>query len=178
MFRLIFILCVTAAWAMSCNSGDDLPQGTNPPEEEPTESSYEINVYGETDNGEEFRFTLKGDSFDANWSHDQLTVWLGTDEVNQPLGTFTAVIQPLENIPYAVKTATLSKTDVKVGTADQLNARLYGSSNEVGTFNVAYVTDQIIVVESMSIPMERVITNQTQVAEDVLVTGKFTIVNK
>lgn len=73
---------------------------------------------------------------------------------------------------YSVIDARLSTTDVRVGTAAELNARLYAL--KTGTLFTTAVTHDYIVADSIQMSMERVINWPNDAPEDVEVTGYFT----
>ena len=176
MFRLLIACTFIVFYMISCTSNENVPDTPNPPIDLPTKSSYKLNVKGESFSGAPIDFTLVGDSFSANWDADFNTIYLGTDEINEPLGTFTAELRVVDN-RLILLNSTLSKTDVRVGTSAELNAQLYSYIGQSGWIDISYLDDEIIVFDSLMIPMDRVITNQSQEEETVVVTGKFTVVD-
>ncbi|MBT8326988.1 MAG: hypothetical protein KJP21_04650 [Bacteroidia bacterium] len=85
----------------------------------------------------------------------------------------------LENV-FDILTATLSTTEVKVGTGAELDPRLYEASSptiSVDGFARMQWSGNYIVADSLSCVMSRIIVNQSDVPEAVVVTGKFTVVN-
>lgn len=146
----------------------------------PTKSSYTININGNViSSNDTINKTLKGEHVDAKWGREFGIAWLGTDEVHEPIGTLTLNLVPETNSQaYWFSSATLSTTDVKVGTAAELNARLYKLKEGSISFCIPYViNDDYLLCDTFSIQMERVIVHQGDEPEDVLVTGKFNIVN-
>ncbi len=72
---------------------------------------------------------LIGKNIDSNWASDERVIWLGTDEKNEPLGTLNIVYNQVSQDNIAtIKSISLSKTDVKVGTSEELNSKLYHSN--------------------------------------------------
>ena len=120
--------------------------------------------------------TIRGDDISSNWTPQDGLVYLGTDKykTEDPIGTLTMTIgsqisQDLNE--HAVLTATLSKTDRAMGTADQLNARLYelveGTITEV-EIGANYIKG------SLGLKMERVLIYTWDEPESVNVIGTFT----
>ena len=73
---------------------------------------------------------IEGDlGVDTNYASDIGLVFLNTDEENEPLGTLTLGLGNFEETPVGwrvvIETAFLSTSNVRVGTAAQLDARLY-----------------------------------------------------
>ncbi|MCA9520392.1 MAG: hypothetical protein KC609_05450 [Myxococcales bacterium] len=70
---------------------------------------------------------LLADDFTGAWSQETGILYLGTDEVVEPLGTLTITLSghPAGPGSATVESAIVSTTDVRVGTSDELNARLY-----------------------------------------------------
>lgn len=117
--RLLPALLLAAS--LGCGGGNAGPSDPNDPgTTEP--SQYALQV-GST--------TLVGNSgVDTRWDAEQGTLYLGADDVAEPLGTVTLSLGPISSgtngsrraiIDYAV----VSTTRIRVGTSDQLDAKLY-----------------------------------------------------
>jgi hypothetical protein len=133
-----------------------------------TKGEYVIVVSGDHD------VRLEGDNVDTNWDPNGGFVFLNTDEFNEPLGTLTMTIggQIDESIKeYAVFSALLSKTDVQVGTALELNSRLF-EFIEGSITNVEIGSN--FIRASLGLKMTRVLFYPDDEPEDVNVVGTFT----
>ena len=119
---------------------------------------------------------IVGDNITSTWSPADGLVYLGTDKdkKDEPIGTLTMTIGPKisdELNEHLVLTATLSKTDRAVGTADQLNARLFTLVE--GTITNVEIGANYIKA-SLGLKMERVLTYSWDEPESVDVIGTFT----
>lgn len=132
-----------------------------------------------------YELKLVGKNVTTSWSENDGWIYLGADENNEPLGTLTMEISipSSKSEPIKVVSAIQSKTDVRVGTADVLNARSYKIMDPTEDFPnvVAEITDWEIgtnyIKGSLHIDMERVLNYSTDLPEYVTVTGSFTAVN-
>jgi len=133
----------------------------------PTFSFYQFNITGDR------RFVLDGIDVDASWDNDLQAVYLGTDDTFEPLGTLRMDVEfnPAGALHF-INEAVLSTTDVRVGTAAELNARLY--TLKFGRFRTTAWTSDYVVADSIHMSMERVLVWPNDSPEDIEVTGYFT----
>ncbi len=72
---------------------------------------------------------IYGQKIRSTWDEDLGIVWLGTDEVNLPIATITLEVgenHPTADPPHAdAHNITISTSDVRFGTAEELNAKLF-----------------------------------------------------
>jgi len=121
---------------------------------------------------------LTGDDIDSNWDPDGLFVYLGTDASNEPLGTLTMTLGSLiaaDIKEYDVVTALLSMTDKQIGTAEELNARLF-ELTEGSIVDVEFGGN--FIRASLGLTMTRVLSHPDDVPEDIIVIGTFTAKSK
>jgi hypothetical protein len=83
---------------------------------------------------------LIGDDVDSNWDPSLGLIWLSTDKVHEPLGTLTLFIFfGADDKTATIASAVLSKTDHAIGTAAEINGKLYetedGGNLGVGTLH-------------------------------------------
>ena len=134
----------------------------------PTFSFYHLKIAGDRE------LLLDGVDVDASWDSDAQAVYLGTDDTFEPLGTLTMDLEFNPSGPHHwVREATLSTTDVRVGTAAELNARLY-TLKGLGEFSTTAWTRDYIVADTIHMSRERVLVWPNDSPEDVEVTGFFT----
>lgn len=114
----------------------------------------------------------------TEWNLSSGIAVLGPEDEGEPLGRLELVIGATnDDSKVAIDVATLSTTDVRVGTGEELNAKLYALSGTfecpVTSINSAHITiPQICFIE-----MDRVIVNQNDVAEHIIVGIGFTAVD-
>jgi len=142
-------------------------------------SGYEITLSGTND------IVLVGKNVNTNWDEEDSWLYLGADENLEPLGTLTMqlAVPSYSNDPIQVISAIQSKTDVRVGTAMELNARNYVIREPSEDFPVvrAEITDWEIGVNyikgTLYMDMERQLIYSTDESEFVTLTGTFTAIN-
>lgn len=160
-----FLLCLLTASLFSC--GTENPEKSG---ETVSKSEYQIVITGDHER------VLVGDNVESSqWIPEDGWVYLSADEFNEPLGTLTMSIgwkTEEEAYPeYYVASALLSKSDLKVGTAEELNARLYEMTE--GTITYAEFGANFI-RGHLSLKMERVLNWPDDEPETVIVNGSFT----
>ncbi|MCB9170544.1 MAG: hypothetical protein H6597_01560 [Flavobacteriales bacterium] len=172
----------------SCSKGDE-PAPSDPTPADPpvfvsdlSFSNYLLHLDHVSGDGESK--TLVGyDIDDASWSDVAGLVYLGADADAEPLGTLTIGIDHfayINNVYTAVvSSAVLSTTDVRVGTAQVLNARRYhlvpaGQGAASGLITIVERTDDLI-AGILEFSMYRVQTDpNVQVpAETITLHGEF-----
>lgn len=193
-------LLVTLALIAACGPALDLDSVNNPsgPTLDPDSElepgpdgtlvpSYRIYVGASEDDPGSEAYPPDDNGSEAIWSVDARTVTLGTEEEGEPLAL---LIIRFESEPVATPTGTiarvefaaLSTTDVRVGTAEQLNARYYElEDGECGPASgsivaVRYISSGMVVADGMCLKMRRVIVSPvapTEYGETVYVTGEF-----
>ncbi len=84
---------------------------------------YNLKITGE----DNYELELIGENIDSRWDPYGHTIYLGTDDNNEPLGSLIMTVDSnlAVNKFCIIASASLSKTDVRVGTAGEFNARLY-----------------------------------------------------
>lgn len=125
---------------------------------------------------------LIGVDVDEYWDIGTGLIYLGTDDILEPLGTLTMTIgaqfDSVGVLYVDILDATLSTTDVRVGNAWELNARLYQLKEPtiVGAYR------NVIQISSLTdtrfegfiyMRMERVIVHTTDTPETIKVDGDF-----
>jgi hypothetical protein len=109
-----FILLIAALLVMiSCNKIDNGDRRDK--------ASYMITITG----SEGGPHVLVGEEVDSNWDQDIGVIYLGTDANNEPLGTVTLTIGNITAGEAPIISAIVSKTDVRVGTGDEINGRTF-----------------------------------------------------
>ena len=93
----------------------------------------------DTKNKAQYNFVVAGkkyigENIDSNWDPEWGIVYLGTDEKNEPTGTFTFFIDSLgtregSTIAY-LSSLTVSTVNVLVGTGAEINGKTYVPSGE------------------------------------------------
>ena len=126
---------------------------------------YDLKITGEDD----YKLELIGENIDLRWDPNVHTIYLGTDENNEPLGTLTMIVESnLEANKFCILTsASLSKTDVRVGTAGEFNAKLYKTESEQ-VFYVIELNQDLIHGE-----LDDVLMKDVKTGELVIVNGWF-----
>lgn len=193
---LVFLALLVLALG-SCSKDQEpapVPSSSGPPPPEfeyYTESGYLLDLF--TIAGEGEAKTLIGEhDIDGNWIQELGLIYLGADDVHEPLGTLTLTIDTPEvgkhGYQARILSATLSTTDVRVGTAAELNARLYELIPDTFTtepncspafpnhIRILALSDEQIQAY-ISLFMERVIVNPETPAETIKVCGHFGIVD-
>jgi hypothetical protein len=127
--QLIVIFIVTTLYSCRTEEPYIEPDIREPAEEsfvKPTVSSYILQIEGMTEDSFTINRSFIADTVDATWKKDLGLVWMSTG-TQPPYATLTLSLGPLvpNSGAYGIASATLSTTDTLVGTAQQLNARLY-----------------------------------------------------
>ncbi|MDH3207556.1 MAG: hypothetical protein OEO79_13225 [Gemmatimonadota bacterium] len=164
----VYSLALLLGAALSACDGEDPLLADITRNEIPDVSAYNLFVEGaDTD-------TLIGIDVDASWDYDAGTLWLGTDDLAEPLGTLTLTISEhvADGLAVGIENATLSMTDVRVGTALEINGRLYQQQGKGGGLWEA-ITREYIVVHDLEIPMVRILINPGDLPEAVKLKGNF-----
>jgi hypothetical protein len=149
-FRTPFAV-ISLLSTLSC-SGVTTPEGDGSDElyvdETRTAGSYllGINDIAAGSLGTEYSRTLIGETVDTNWSESIGTIYLGTDENNEPVGTLTlsigSILECSDSYRAPVDQAFLSITDVREGTPAELNGHTFSYSGEEEVcedFSLSYV---------------------------------------
>ena len=168
VLSLFVILFFASCEKLNPDSGNRISNG-----------SYEITISGDK------VIKLIGKDVDTRWDEEDEWVYLGTDDHLEPIGTLTMQLSvPASSAdPIIITDAIQSKTDVRVGTAAELNGRNYVIRELSEDFPIvtAEVRDWEIGANylkgTLYIDMERVLNYSTDTAEFVTVTGTFTAVN-
>ena len=158
IIRLYALILFLGFTFLSCSSGDDDIGNQLETDRIEDKAEYDIHIGGD---GSAIR-TLIGENLDgARWDPDIGYVWLSTDLNNEPIGTLTLTIvrDKDKGDGYAnVTGAILSTSDVREGTAIEINGKLYtqvdASSNfikikEIGA-NFIYVDEFSIVLQEVN----------------------------
>jgi len=127
--------------------------------------------------------TLVGTDVDTNWDPDRGLIWLGTDDKldGKPIGTVTAFVSvdySNQNKSVEVHDFSISKTDVRKGTADELNARLFRGTSFVEKWHQIEIGKNYIKAYFYLTNLERVIANTGQEPEQADVFGVFVAKSK
>jgi hypothetical protein len=123
--------------------------------------------------------TLIGKKVDTNYDPNLETIYLGTDDNNEPLGTLTLEIDSpftaSNGKQYAnVASATLSTTDKREGSGGDLNARLYKlKPGFEASLPIEDLNSDFIKVTDLTIMMARVIVYPEDEPEEIKLTGWF-----
>ncbi|MCB9518454.1 MAG: hypothetical protein H6691_05985 [Gemmatimonadales bacterium] len=151
--RLLPILVLTTS--LACGTSSPGPTGSGDPSDPRVglPSSYALQVGS---------YTLTGNSgVDTRWNDNDGLLYLGADDVAEPLGTVTMQLGPVStgtngSRTATVQTAVVSATRVRVGTAAELGAVLYRLPS--GTFaQITGIRTGVDYIEgTMSIPLEQV----------------------
>lgn len=145
------------------------------------EGEYELNVNSFAGSGSDK--TLIGKNINTTWdSYNQdvgyALIYLGADEIYEPLGTLTLKIEKPTtyngNMQAKVLFAQLSTTDKRVGTGEELNGRLYElkSGNDY-YISISEMDDVHLRVDAFIFDMYRIAVNQNDEAEDIELSGHF-----
>lgn len=153
LFPLLFLLLLSCS-APPSEPGDDVGG-----------RSYEFSIEREES---EKNQTFSG--VKAKWNHDIGTIVLGPEDEGEPLALLMISIDMSGN----VISATLSTTDVRVGTGDELNGKLYQLTDLLVGMRIKGNTPTYIQVDGFEFSMDRQIMNQNDVPESIVVTGSFT----
>lgn len=165
---LILILFLLSCEKTDPDSGNRLTRG-----------EYIITITGTTET------VLVGNDVTTNWDEESGLIYLGTDDNLEPIGTLTMniLLPSSSNNPIRIVSAIQSKTDVRVGTAAELNARNYvirEPSEDMPSVR-AEITDWEIgtnyIKGTLYIDMERQLVYSTDEPEYVTLTGTFTAVD-
>lgn len=123
---------------------------------------------------------------DTEWDRGQGLVYLGTDDNNEPICTLTMYVSEGAPGRYFATSAVFSKSDVRVGTADVINARTYRAVPGLREGDAQTVAVQLEKVEvganfikaSIRGEFERVRVYPTDAPERIGFRGTFTAVKK
>jgi hypothetical protein len=141
-------------------------------------TEYELHISASTGNSAG-KFYNGNNVSSYSWDIDAGAIFMGTDDYEEPLGTLTLKIDsPVKTdtgtIAYIFE-ALFSTSDKRVGTADEINGRLY----ELNSLKSYVIIDEVAVnyikVKDLMILMKRVLVNQGDEPEEITVKGKFTV---
>jgi hypothetical protein len=109
-----------------------------------------------------------GDKVSTNWMPDAASIYLGPDEVNEPLLSLVMQIE-LHEMRIDVTQATLTTSNVKVGTGPEIDGRSYEGTGVIHTFTIGrnYITG------SLELDMERLLFWPEDQPESIRVEGIF-----
>jgi hypothetical protein len=171
--NILVMLILISVLSSSCFKTNDTP-GNN----KNGIGEYVLNI--EVISGSGSSKTLVGEKVDTNYDPNLKTIYLGTDDDNEPLGTLTLEIDSpftaSDGNQYAnVSSATLSTTDKREGTGGELNARLYKlKAGFEASLPIEELNSDFIKVTDLTIIMDRVIVHPEDEPEEIKLTGHFT----
>ena len=174
--RLFTLLCIVALVICSCDENGVTPTTTN---ENVDKGTYRLVITGD---GIADSLVLVGETVKTNWDPGAGFIFLNTDENIEPLGTLTMTIAVplidastwLDRWGYVpVYDALVSKTEVRVGTAVELNGRTYQKfdGDDKGFTNMEIGTN--FISGNIEFTMERILVWQQDEPETVTVKGWF-----
>ncbi len=177
--KLLYSLLPALLLLNTCGSDDHKAT----PDKSVTHGSYDFEISG-TAGGP---YEIKSDNAKTNWDADAGYIFCNTDDKNEPLGTLTLTISSVNPDGNAIiLDAIVSKTDVRVGTAEELNARTFlitprDTDPEADyTGSNGFITDAEIgsnyIKANFTMQMYRQIFWPDQEPESVKVSGTFTAV--
>lgn len=174
--RKLVLLLICLAFP-GCNNDNSQTPTVNG---EITEGRYSLTL-----SSEHFGSTpLDGDSVSTSWAADTGAIFLGADENNQPLGTLTMTVGPVYTHPNGLRTvnvlsAVLSKSDVRVGTAEELNAMTYNliSAPDANHIFSVEIGTNYIRGNMSTVLFERVLFYPEDVPDIATVSGEFVAIN-
>lgn len=154
--------------------------GTSDPGENSNEfienGEYDL-VINNTTTGEVTNLIAK--TVDTNWDAEIGFIFLSTDDVldNDPIGTVSInIIADLErDTALVVPGGIVSKTDMRIGTSEQLNARTFEIIK--GSIRNITIGGNFIKGEILDCKMEQIFTPYGQAPEQATLSGTFTAVN-
>lgn len=140
----LFVFASCGAGGSSASPGGTPQLGLPGDDPRPNRTWYHLRIGGAgTD------ITVSGTA--ATWLPDDGLLTLGPEEAGEPVAMLILhFAQDPEHGPY-VRKATLSKTDKRVGTSDELNAMLFGAIDAVGGASVPGCTKGVHSIEGLGI---------------------------
>jgi hypothetical protein len=123
-------------------------------------------------------YKLQGIDVETSWDAGTGSIYLGADKTKEPLGTLTmGGVVKSSNGTWYVNLATLSKSDVRVGTAEVLHARSYSAEEVTGVLSVRLsnvVVGANFIRAEIRGTFDRVLLHPEDLPERVYVAGSFT----
>ena len=165
---------------VACGSG-------NPVEEEPATvdgGEYDLTINNLSTGA---MTHLIATAVDTSWQPELGLIYMSTDDgvVDHPIGTVTMEIadlfadtsywDPDKNGVAELRKLVISKTDVRVGTAAQLNAQVFELTG-LGEIDEVVVGKNFIRGRLQQVDVHLLVLNSTQSPESARVTGTFTAV--
>lgn len=163
------------ATCLACGGGSDPTGPIEPPTDEPSQYSLQLGSY-----------TLIGNlGVDTNWDDDLGIIYLGSDDIAEPIGTVTLLIGPISSGTNGGRTATItdatvSTSRVRVGTGEELDAKLWRQVSPVGLQQVTGIRNGDNFIEgTLSIELVQVSPEPEGGAQPAvaMLTGTFRAVN-